>query len=101
MFASLDERLTIGWMLCPEFSVLKERTTVNLSASLARALTPSSDENDKPPSLSVPTRSSSRRFIGFWPSKIVSIVLLGNISYALGQVLPEKRGKNGLLFDQF
>ena len=36
MFASLDERLTIGWMLCPEFSVLKERTTVNLSASLAR-----------------------------------------------------------------
>ena len=36
MFAYLDERLTIGWMLCPEFSVLKERITVNLSANLAR-----------------------------------------------------------------
>ena len=36
MFAYLDERLTIGWMLCPEFSVLKERITVNLFASLAR-----------------------------------------------------------------
>lgn len=36
MLASFDERLTIGWMLCPEFPVLKERTTVNLSASLAR-----------------------------------------------------------------
>ena len=36
MFAYLDERLTIGRVLCPEFSVLKERSTVNLSASLAR-----------------------------------------------------------------
>ena len=39
----------------------------------ANALEPSNDDNDSPPNPKPPTWSSSRRLIGRWPSKILSM----------------------------